>query len=181
MFNQKAASRVWEGARLTPADLRAVAIPLYAILTSTTTNGTDRYTVPNNSRFIITDVLPHVAITVPSGETDGFGVWQETGAENTLFETGQAIDRIFAKAMNARCTLDMTNDALEFFIRNQFSLSDLMGAPGGEVPYLDEYYPWVLPPGTQLQFDVTLQDTAGSGTSTQYGVLLTGAMIPAEE
>ena len=167
-YLQPITSRIIEGRTITPYDYRAVAVPLYTTLTSTTTRGSATYNIPSNMKFRVRQIIPHIALVNPAAET-------ETWDGATLLTGGTAMDRIYTKAMNARISLAFQSRAFEVIPNMSFPLSDLLAQSGEAPSFLD--MPGELLQGTTIDLSVALSDADAAFSDTEYGIIIVGAFI----
>lgn len=152
---------------LSHADVRGVGINLEATLSSTTP-GTDEYMVPSDQDLVIFSI-------------QGYLRFPTLNSEPTLmlgFLNPDPSERWFVKTQNCLVQLLHKDRSLNVFDARSLPLSAI-SPPVGATMYFPPETPYILPGSHRIQASFTLQDstTAIVGSSTAYGVLLTGALV----
>lgn len=176
-FIERIRSRIAEGRRLSIYDYESICIPLCVRLTSSRTRGTAQYLLPNDKRFRLQGILPICNIVTMSDEsiTNAGTFPYNAGGPTTVFTGGDLFDRQWAKAHN--CSIDVKFDSQNGQINYNASwrLSDLFDASVDGLNFGDT--PTTFPPDTSFDLFASLADSAASGSSTEYGVVLYGQLI----
>jgi hypothetical protein len=170
-------SRIVEGRTLSPDQFRPVVLPLQVTLGQNRQVGSASFTIPSNQRFIVFQFMPHivpVSVSSPLDATSGvFNVG--VPAPGDVLAGGTVEDRLLAKAMNCRINMAFVSYTYQLFPQLNFALSDLSSAMGESPGLMD--MPAILPQGTNIDLQASLQDSSAAGADTEYGVLLVGAYI----
>lgn len=169
-YLQPLTSRIIEGRTITPYDYRIAVIPLYTVLTGTTTRGSATYNIPSNMKFRVRQIIPHIALTNPSSADESYN-----DAGPAVSYMGSAMDRIYTKAMNCRVSLAFQSRAFEVMPQMSFPLSDLLAQSGVAPSFLD--MPGELLQGTTIDLSASLTDETAAFSDTEYGIVLVGAFI----
>jgi hypothetical protein len=177
-YIQTLTSRIIEGRTITPYDYRAMVLPLYTTLSTSQPIGSATYTIPTNMRFRVRSILPHVAPLRVSAETIANpGNFAPQNVAGDVFDGGDVIDRLYAKAMNCRINIAMQSRAFDLTYNQAFAISDLMAENGQGPSFLD--MPGLILQGTTIDLNAALIDTDADviGSPTEYGIVLVGAFI----
>ena len=170
-------SRIVEGRTLSPDQYRPVVLPLQVTLGSSRLIGSASFTIPSNQRFVIFQFMPHivpVSVSAPADATSGvFNVG--VPAAGDIIAGGTIEDRLLTKAMNCRINLAFVSYTYQVFPQQNFALSDLSSVAGESPGLMD--MPAILPQGTNIDLQASLQDAGAAGADTEYGILLVGAYI----
>lgn len=170
-------SRIVEGRTLSPDQFRAVVLPLQVTLGASRLVGSASFTIPSNQRFLVFQMMPHivpVSVSAPADATSGvFNVG--VPAPGDIIAGGTVEDRLLTKAMNCRINLALVSYTYQLFPQLNFALSDLSSVAGESPSLMD--MPAILPQGTNIDLQASLQDSSAAGADTEYGILLVGAYI----
>ena len=96
-------------------------------------------------------------------------------AAGDIIAGGTVEDRLLTKAMNCRVNMAFVSYTYQLFPQLNFSLANLSSVMGESPSLMD--MPAILPQGTNIDLQVSLQDSAAAGADTEYGILLVGAYI----
>jgi hypothetical protein len=170
-------SRIVEGRTLSPDQYRPVVLPLQVTLGASRLVGSASFTLPSNQRFIVFQMMPHVVPVSVSAPADAVSGVFNVGvpAPGDIIAGGTIEDRLLTKAMNCRINLALVSYSFQLFPQQNFTLSDLSSV-AGESPNLMDM-PAILPQGTNIDLQASLQDAGAAGADTEYGILLVGAYI----
>ena len=149
------------------AEVRGVGIGLEAALSSTTP-GTDEYMVPSDQDLVVFSMQGYLRFpTLNSEPTTMLG-----------FLNVDPSERWFMKTQNCLVQLLHKDRSLNVFDQRAIPLSAI-SPPVGAAMYFPPETPYIVPGGHKLQATFTLQDSTAAvvGNSTQYGILLVGALI----
>jgi hypothetical protein len=156
--------------QLSPGELRPVMIPLQvALLTGTTTLSDAAYAVPSDQDLYLYSITGYVAPNaIVSEPTAHFG-WLNLDPS----------ERYLLKAMNCVVQLENTTRTYKFFEGREATLASIMPPFGTPIQFPVET-PLPVNAKHSLKATFTLQDTtaAAIGASTDYGVLLSGVLVP---
>ena len=156
---------------LSPAEVRGVAVRLLANLTNTTP-GTAKYQIPSDQAMVITQVHGFIRIRDYSAEPTAI----------FTFLNPDPSERWFVKASNCIVQLENTDRSLDLFDNGEIPLGAIT-PPVGSPLFFPLEMPYIVPSAHNLQATFTLQDsgTDAVGSATDYGIILTGALIPWRE
>lgn len=174
-------SRIAEAMGLGPYDYRPVAIPLFCPLSASSPRGSAVFTIPRLYKLRLSRILPIVCplepdleVADPSNKTN-FGTFAFVGG-GPVVSGGVIPDHLLGKAHNCRLDLKIVNGNINFNPVPSIALSDFWG-PDRHWSALDT--PLALPPGSNIQLLMGLQDTdaIACGGTTNYGLVLVGALV----
>jgi hypothetical protein len=170
-------SRIVEGRTLSPDQYRPVVVPLQVTLGAGNLRGSASFTIPSNQRFLVFEFRPIVVPTSVSAVADATSGVYNVGvpAPGDVIAGGTIEDRLLTAAMNCRINMAFVSYTYQLFPQLNFALSDLSSKVGEDAGLMD--MPAILPQGTNIDLQASLQDAAAAGSDTQYGVLLVGAYI----
>lgn len=196
-FSQKIRSQLTEGLQLGYADIIPSVLHLRATMAGTggppaTTlpeDGTDIYRVSGDYNFLIAEVRGHIALNAIGSED----AQAATGFAGMMLDA-TVRGRIAAKALNAKVSLfNPDRNDLRFVensiqnssapntaIVSNLSLASIMPVAGGSPIKLIEgnrILPLIVPGSERLQLKVSLRNAAASSFQTEYGLVLTGALV----
>ena len=152
---------------LSPADLRAIAIPLQATLSSATP-GTDKYSVPADQELVVFSVQGYLRFNNIGSEPNAIGNSNVTHDE-----------RVLIKSQNCLVQLENTDRQYKLFDGRDQCLAGIT-PPYGAPLYFPVETPMVVPASHNLKATFTLQDVSITGYSVAsiYGITLAGVLIP---
>lgn len=170
-------SRIVEGRTLSPDQFRVVAVPLQVTLGPSATRGSANFNIPSNQRFVVFQVIPHIVPVNVSAAADSVSGVFNVGvpAPGDIIAGGTVEDLLLTKAQNCRVNLAMVSYTFQLFPQLNFALSDLMSFNGESPSFMD--MPAILPQGTTIDLQASLQDAAAAGAPTEYGIVFIGAYI----
>lgn len=147
--------------------VRPAIITLFKALTSSTTTGTHDYRVPGEETFIVKDMRGLLAFTDFNGEAATLGNMNMSPR-----------DWVLAKAANCKVGIKRLDTGVEIVLNGDLPLTSILLELGGAPIRFDQNSPgWVVPPGQLLRLTATLTDSGVSGQSSDYGAVLSGALL----
>lgn len=155
---------------ISPAELRPVAIPMQATLTSSVTTLADStYTVAADQDLYLYSVAGYLSPNDLSSEPTAMLTWLNLDPS----------ERFLVKAMNCVVQLENTSRQYKVFDGREATLASLMPPFGLPLQWPVET-PLSVPAKHSLKATFTLQDTGSDvvGASTDYGILLSGVLVP---
>jgi hypothetical protein len=170
-------SRIVEGRTLTPDQYRPITISLQTSLSAASPRGQAQFTLPSNQRMLLLQMTPHIVPVSLSSPLDARSGVYNVGvpAPGDVLAGGTVTDLLYAKAQNCRVSLGLVSQTFQLFPQYNFALSDLMSFNGNDPSLMD--MPGILPQGTTIDLLAALQDTAAAGSTTEYGLVLSGVFI----
>ena len=170
-------SRIVEGRTLSPDQFRTIVLPLQVTLGAGNLRGSASFTIPSNQRFLMFQMMPIVIPVSVSAAADATSGVFNVGvpAVGDVLAGGTVEDRLLGKAQNCRINLAFVSYTYQLFPQLNFSLADFSSFDGESPSLMD--MPAILPQGTNIDLQASLQDSTAAGSDTQYGVLLCGAYV----
>lgn len=155
--------------KVSQADIRGVGIALQGQLSSTVLTTTDLYRVPSDQEMVVLQAAGYVEFT--SLNTEPTAILNYLNLDPS--------ERLLVKAQNCSLQLEDTDRSLQAYDARSIPLGAItppMGAP----QFFPVDAPFLIAAGHTLQATFTLVDPTAAivGNATNYGVLLTGALIP---
>ncbi len=153
--------------------VRPAVVTMKAALLSGTTQGSYTFRVPTDEVFLVKEIRGHFSFNNVNSELLALG----------NFAAMTPSEYVAAKARNCLITLERTDRQLAIAIESGFALADILGGAGGSPIRFDEMGPaWIVPPSESLKMTATLLDTdaASVGESSNYGIMLSGALLRVE-
>lgn len=175
VFQEVLRSRIVEVRSMNPYEFRTLIVPVWVPLSAAATRGTASYTIPSNTRFRVRQILPHIVpVNVTSETITNAGDFTAAGG---VYNGGDTLDRLYAKAMNCRINLGINSRTTDLFPQLSFPISDLFSTQGERPNFVD--MPMILTQGTTIDLTASLSDTAAaiSNSQTQYGLVFVGSLI----
>ena len=149
------------------ADVRGVGLAMQAALTNTTP-GTDEYSVPSDQDLVVLGIQGYLQMPTLNTEPTAILSWLNL----------EPSERWFVKSQNCTVQLLHKDRSLNVFDQRALPLSAITPTVGAAMWFPPEM-PLIVPASHKLQATFTLTDstTAIVGNSTNYGVLLMGALV----
>ncbi|MFA6168565.1 MAG: hypothetical protein WC700_18210 [Gemmatimonadaceae bacterium] len=156
--------------QLSSGELRPVIIPLQATLTTSVLTLSDsNYVVPSDQDLYIYSIAGYLASNALASEPTAMLGWLNLDPS----------ERFLVKAMNCVVQLEDVSRTYKFFEGREATLASIMPPFGSPVQFPVET-PIPVSAKHSLKATFTLQDTAAAtvGASTDYGVQITGVLVP---
>lgn len=156
--------------QISPAELRPVAIPMQvALLSGTTTLSDTNYVVAADQDLYLYSIAGYLSPNDLSAEPTAMLTWLNL----------EPSERYLVKAMNCAVQMENVTRNYKVFDGREAMLSSLMPPFGMPLQWPVET-PFCAPAKHVLKATFTLQDTASDvvGASTDYGILLSGVLVP---
>lgn len=157
--------------KMGPADIHSVAIGLQAAPTASA-SATDTYKVPADQDLVVFSLQGYLQFTALATEPT-------TGILGFL--NPDPSERWFMKLQNCNVLLENIDRSQEVFDARSVPMSAI-SPPVGAPLYYPPDIPYIIPAGHSIRATFALQDTTTAivGSSTRYGLLLGGALVPIE-
>ena len=155
---------------VSPAELRPIAIPMQATLTTSVTTLADTiYNVPSDQDLYIQSIMGYISFNALASEPTAMLTWLNLDPS----------ERVLVKAANCVVQLENTTRNYKVFDHREAVLYSLMAPMGMPLQWPVET-PLPVPAKHSLKATFTLQDTATAtvGASTDYGILISGVLVP---
>ena len=150
--------------------VRPAVVTMKKALLSGTTSDSDSFRVPSEEVFLVKEIRGHFSFNALAAEALGL-------TNITPMTVG---DYVIGKARNCNISLERADQNLAVTLGSNLCLADILPGAGGQAIRFDEMGPvWVIPPSETLKMTASLISTTAAivGQSSNYGVMLSGAML----
>lgn len=150
--------------------VRPATVTMKKALLSGTTSDSDTFRVPSEEVFLVKELRGHFSFNAVASEALAL----------TNITPMSVQDYVVAKSRNCNISLERADQNLAVTLGSNLCLADILPSAGGMPIRFDEMGPaWVIPPSETLKMTASLISTAALaiGQSSNYGVMLSGAML----